>query len=139
MLHGLGLPVYRTPDEHGYLLTINVKREVVAVFIDTAGAFHGFLWHSGIFESIDVPGAVGTLACGINNRGETVGTYCSAVRCDITLNNKHGFMLRRGAFTVFDFPDADTTWPFSISARGEIAGGYKDKNGQHHAFPLNSR
>src|SRR5262245_7968063 len=44
------------------------------------------------FETIDVPGGLGTQACGINDRGQIVGEY------DAT-GEKHGFLLTEGTFT----------------------------------------
>jgi uncharacterized membrane protein len=42
------------------------------------GALQGFLLNAGIFSSLDVPGAAGTLAFGINDRGVIVGGYTDA-------------------------------------------------------------
>jgi uncharacterized membrane protein len=55
---------------------------------------HGFLRHSGVFSTIDFPGASGTAARGINNSGVIVGAY----------DNSHGFVLNKGVFTTVDAP-----------------------------------
>ena len=39
------------------------------------GSLHGFVLSAGKFVSLDVPGAAGTLAFGINDRGLIVGAY----------------------------------------------------------------
>jgi hypothetical protein len=49
------------------------------------------------------------------------------------------FEVQGGIGTVFEFPDADTTWRFSSNAQSESARGYRDKNGQRHAFLMSSR
>jgi hypothetical protein len=53
-----------------------------------AGVTHGFLLSGGEFTSIDFPGASGTVASGINPRGDIVGFYVSA-------GVGHGFLLSR--------------------------------------------
>src|SRR6516162_7217212 len=50
------------------------------------------------FARIDVPGALATLATGINDLGATVGTYYD------TAGNEHGFLLRNGTFSTVDVP-----------------------------------
>ena len=42
------------------------------------GALHGFLLNAGVFTPMDAPGAAGTLAFGINERGLIVGAYTDA-------------------------------------------------------------
>jgi len=49
---------------------------------------HGFLWSSGRSTEIRFPGAVYTLALGINNCSHIVGRYVDAS------NNEHGFVAR---------------------------------------------
>jgi len=39
------------------------------------GSLHGFVLRAGTFTSLDVPGAAGTVAFGINERGVVVGGY----------------------------------------------------------------
>ena len=61
-------------------LKINDRGHVVGIYVDAdaelnpdgstpPGVAHGFLWHHGDFETIDVPGAAATFVLGINNRG----------------------------------------------------------------------
>jgi uncharacterized membrane protein len=49
---------------------------------------HGFLWAEGVFQSIDVPGAISTLALGINNRRQIVGRFIDSA------GNDHGFVTK---------------------------------------------
>ena len=46
------------------------KREVASF-----GSLHGFLLSGGGFTALDVPGAAGTVAVGINDHGDIVGAY----------------------------------------------------------------
>ena len=71
----------------------------------------------GGFESIDVPGAVGTRAFGINPRGEIVGSYTDAA-------GTHGFVRTGGVFTTIDYPGAATTEAWGINPRGDVIGRY---------------
>ena len=50
------------------------------------------------FTPIDVPSATGTIATGINSRGDVVGIY------DDTAGNSHGFLLKSGVFLTVDVP-----------------------------------
>src|SRR5256885_2104737 len=84
----------------------------------------------GTFTTIDVPGADGTSASGINERGQIVGAYFDPI------NKKgRGFLLDDGNFTSIDFPGAAATIPDRINNRGQIIGGYSDSS-RGHGFLL---
>src|SRR5512138_3506677 len=55
------------------------------------------------FDTIDVPGAAGTQAWGINGRGDTVGFYATPDKVN------HGFLRSGGRFTTIDMPGASST------------------------------
>lgn len=77
---------------------------------------------SFVIETIDVPGALGTSAQGINAAGDIVGFYADAS------GRTHGFLLRDGAFTTIDYQDpvtgevADNTSARGIGPAGDIVG-----------------
>src|SRR5437879_3679497 len=80
--------------------------------------------------TIDVPGAGGTSANGINGRGQIVGTYYAG-------GIEHGFLLDSGTFTTIDVPGARYTRLNGINGRGQIVGYYfGDEPG--HGFLLDS-
>jgi len=90
---------------------------------------------------IDVPeasGQLGTVATGINPRGDIVGSY---VTDDY---NFHGFLLRNGTFTTLDapgvvFPGPPTTggtFPTAINPQGDIVGYYNDSSVSVRGFLL---
>jgi hypothetical protein len=56
---------------------------------------------SYIFTPIDVPGAVWTIASGINNSGQVVGSD----------SNGDGFLWSASSFTTIDVPGATLTTP----------------------------
>jgi len=77
------------------------------------------------FVSIDVPGAAGTIAAGINARGDIVGIYFDN---DF---NEHGFLLKDGHFTTVDVPGSLVgvsgtlqTEANGINPAGDIVGDY---------------
>jgi uncharacterized membrane protein len=79
----------------------------------------------GRFTAINRPGAAGTVAFDINNRGQIVG---SAYR-DSAATAGRGFLLAkglRGAFTPINFPGAANTVVAGINNRGLIVGAYQN-------------
>src|SRR5262249_36209068 len=113
---------------------ISSHGDIVGVYLDTNGVFHGFLFAGDEFSTIDVPGAAGSGAFGINPRGDIVGSYCEALPCSSSLIRNHGFFLSKGQFVTFDFPGAQYTRAFAINPRGDIAGAHRETNGRTHAF-----
>jgi uncharacterized membrane protein len=73
--------------------------------------------YQGPFEPIDVAGATGTRAFGINPQGDIVGSYTAG---GVT----HGFVLSDGVLTAFDYPGAASTEAWGINAGGDIIGRY---------------
>lgn len=71
------------------------------------------------YTVIEVPGALATVAFGINAQGDIVGNYV-----DASLRS-HGFVLRDGALTTIDFPGAAYTDARGIAPNGEIVGSYR--------------
>jgi len=71
------------------------------------------------FTTIDVPGAISTLATDINPRGDIVGTYIDGD------HHSHGYLLRNGQFTTIDFPGSAFTEAWGIDPEGEVVGDYR--------------
>lgn len=67
---------------------VNPRGDIVGVYVDAAGAIHGYVRTDAGFTTIDVPGASATRAFGINARGDVVGTYTKA-------GATRGFIARR--------------------------------------------
>jgi len=141
--------IYNTSDGaiHGYVLTaagftsldffprpflsvtqafgINNLSQVTCDFDDAAGDLHGFLFHSGTVQQIDVPGEEETGATGLNNSGDLIGSVLDENFV------QHGFLRTRGDFFTVDFPGAIATAPSKINDRGMIVGRYVDQTGIH--------
>lgn len=118
--------------EQGGTQGINDVGQIVGVYIDGSGVYHGYELSGGKFTTLDVPftGATGTFAYGINNSGEVVGGWIDSDR------NGHGFTLTGSTYTSFDFPGGNDTQAFSINSAGDIVGPYNDASGITHGFLL---
>jgi uncharacterized membrane protein len=76
---------------------------------------------AGVFETINVPGASGTRAFGINARGDIVGSYTvGSGSAAVT----HAYLLSNGVLTTIDVPGAVNTEAWGINPRGDIIGRY---------------
>jgi hypothetical protein len=106
---------------------INNSAEIVGFFIDPQ-TFRSFLKRSDRVNFIDVPGQGETIIGGINDRGDTVGTYS-----DVNGIN-HGFVLAGGTFQTVDFPGGSDTIPFAINNSGLIVGVYTTADFNQHSF-----
>jgi uncharacterized membrane protein len=99
----------------------------VGEYIVDAAKESGFIRDTrGRITTSDVPGAQGTEAYGINNRGQIVGVTLEAPAAD--LPGARGFLLAQGVkgpFTPVAFPGATRTAAFDINDRGQIVGAYQ--------------
>jgi uncharacterized membrane protein len=77
---------------------------------------------------LDVPGAIYTLASGINNQGTVVGSYLDA-------SGNHGYIWSKGKFVTVDaaIPGAVGTGWYYVNEHGDLAGTYGDASGVFHA------
>jgi hypothetical protein len=107
---------------------------------------HGFIWRNGAFTTLNInfpgdadadigpdgkPRGNGTVALGINDIGEVVGTYVDKD------GNRHGFLRSsKGDFARFDVPGAGLTVGQGINNAGTIGGLYVDGSGLRHGFVL---
>jgi hypothetical protein len=80
------------------------------------------------FVTLQDPGAVSTVASGINNSGQIVGNYVDGS------GNTNGFGYSGGSYTTIDVPAAAATTASGISNNGQITGSYTDGSGGVHGF-----
>ena len=85
--------------------------------------FQGFSF-PGTFRTIDYPGAVSTVAGGINSTNQVVGTYCDQTLTCLAIGGDHGFLDDNGTFSAIDFPGATKTGANAINDSGQIVGVY---------------
>jgi hypothetical protein len=95
--------------------------------------FHGFLKDRRGFRRIDSPGAPGTWASRIDERGRIVGSY-SERRATPAGQFEHGFLLTGSRFTRLDVPGASHTRPSGINKVKQVVGEYVDRAGTLHGF-----
>ncbi len=86
--HGLMVPGSATGRFGTQANGINNKREVVGVFTDTAGTYHGFVWQHGKFFTFDIAGMPFSELHVVNNNGDVTGGYTT----DKAGNHGHGFV-----------------------------------------------
>jgi len=84
-----------------------------------------------VFTSIDFPGAVLTVAQGINAGGQVVGWYNDAAHI------LHGFLMNGGSFTPVDYPGAIATDARGIGPGGEIVGVFYTAAGTNATGTMN--
>ncbi len=112
---------------------INDLGQVAGVYVNGAGVTDGFLKAHGQFISLSVPGASSTMALGVNNYDEVVGTYTvgsgsSAVMHGFTWTPQHGFR------TVDDPHGVGTTTINGVNDFGQVVGFYVDGAGNTDGF-----
>jgi hypothetical protein len=117
---------------------INPQGDIISTYVNGTRDYTtlAFLLSKGRYTPIDPPGvndtcAGGTLASGINARGDIIGSYTSGPDCFGL-----GFLLRDGIYTNVDVPGAIGTSPSSINQKGDILGEYYESDGSQHGFLL---
>jgi uncharacterized membrane protein len=100
------------------------------VYVDAGGVTHGFARNRrGDVTTVDVDGAIATIAFDNNDRGEIVGLYIDAAGV------VHGF--RRGPAgdtTTIDVPDMAQTRLRGINDDGQIVIDSVDNQVRHHGW-----
>ena len=80
------------------------------------------------FKNIVIPGAIATVATGINNSGVVVGWYSDSSGVF------HGFSIASGTVTTIDDPKGTATLCNGINSSGQIVGEYTQPDGNNHGF-----
>ena len=122
-------PGDRTDNDSTVVTAINNIGQVVGFCTDGVSPNSrtvGFIRdRNGHFTLLTFPGADGTLAFGINDRGHVVGQYFGFGFGD-GLNRFHGFLWKDGVYTTLDAPDPEhmATSLLGINNAGQIIGAY---------------
>jgi probable HAF family extracellular repeat protein len=87
------------------------------------------------WTQLDITGAIGTVALGINSRGDIVGQYQSKA------NEYHSCLIRKGVVRNIDPPGSDNSagdgWAVDINDAGAIVGKHKSADDSMvHGFLL---
>ena len=108
---------------------INARGSIVGKYVDADGEPHGFLYENGEFTSIDVPGALMTLAArAINARGDIFGSFHD--RNDV----QRVYVLSNGRFDKIAHPGAIATSAGGINNAGDITGQWWNQNDKSRGF-----
>jgi probable HAF family extracellular repeat protein len=83
---------------------------------------------------LDVPGAKGTEAIKVNNRGQVAGAFSTDTPIVNNSASPHGYLWDRGKVTRIDVPGAVGTGGRGVNDRGQVVGGYADAAGVVHGF-----
>jgi probable HAF family extracellular repeat protein len=89
---------------------------------------------SGRLVTFDVPGAQGTEAGKMNDRGQIVGRYSDDTPFVDDSARVRGYIRNGDTITRIDVPGATDTVPTGINDRGQVVGYYVDADGTTHGF-----
>jgi probable HAF family extracellular repeat protein len=96
---------------------INSSGDIVGAYINADGDQHSFLLQNSSFSTIDVPGAILTVARAINDEGDIAGFY-------FDIQGPHGFVFSNGSFRTIDFPGEPRNSLSGINSAGSVVGGF---------------
>ena len=112
---------------------------IIGSYVDSGGAWHGFLWYRGAatYDIVAFPGAVLTEPLGIYDQHSLVGRYSKSGPPYVW----EGFLMKgspglSGSYTPINFPGALATHATDINANGVIIGWYVDSANLTHGFVL---
>jgi hypothetical protein len=127
-----------------YAQSINNKDQIVGFYENVASTgaqiFHGFLYRGGQYITLDDPSSnsnnigngpvFGTVAMGINNKGNIVGYYYFD-----NSDRAKGFIFSNGSYTTLDDPvGVGGTFALGINNKDEVVGFYYDSLHRQHGF-----
>jgi probable HAF family extracellular repeat protein len=116
-----GNPIY------GLATGINNYGKIVG-FDDWDTNYHAYIYSHGKFKNIDFPGAIHTVALGINDSGIVVGWYC------VTGQTCYAYAFKNGKYISFRYPHARATYAEGINSAGQIVGAYTFDYQTGHGF-----
>ena len=102
-------------------------------YANSSGTTVGFVKIGGTFINLSVPGASSTMALGVNDHDEVVGTYTVGTGSSAVM---HGFTWKPGhGFTTVDDPHGiGTTTINGVNNAGDLVGFYVDAAGNTDGF-----
>jgi uncharacterized membrane protein len=88
----------------------------------------------GRLTVLDVPGAKGTEAARINDRGQIVGEYSQDTPIVNNSARVRGYLWDRGKLTRIDAPGAVGTTALGVNNRAQVVGAYWQDDGTAHGY-----
>ena len=113
---------------------INNRGEIVGEYIRPVSESGMLRDGRGTITSFDLPGARGTEALDINDRGQIVGTYSEDTPIVNDSARPRAYLLDRGEVTRIDFPRATGTVALGVNNRGQVVGEYADARDKFHGY-----
>lgn len=123
---------------------INARGEISGYYLDRTRTVHGFLLRQNRYSTLDDPRAqtgafLGTFAYGINDQGDTVGSFSEGSADGDRSRGDHGFVWHQGQFLAIDHPEAGTngyrhTCVYGMNDVGDVVGSYTDGGFRTHGF-----
>jgi probable HAF family extracellular repeat protein len=120
---------------------MNVKLSSIAIFAlfefvrPAFGQLDSYLYSNGHYTTLVAPSSVSTLAEGINDRGQIVGSFNPSTG---NAGYDQGFLYSKGTFITINDPlGIYGTHPFGVNDRGQIVGDYMSTTGganSQHGF-----
>jgi probable HAF family extracellular repeat protein len=116
---------------------INDSGAIVGNYTDSAGVTHGFLLKGGKYTTLTVPGGLGTVATGVNNKGTIVAYYfvnsTGTLGSVMTTNNGK-------TFKKINVPGAGAlgSGPLDINNENDVCYEYFDSAGLFHGALLHA-
>jgi hypothetical protein len=112
---------------------INDRGEITGEYLKPDGESGLYRDRRGRISSFDVPGAMGTEAIRISNRGQIVGSYSNDTPFVNDSAAVHGYVTDRGRFVRLDAPGARQTTAVGVNDRGWVVGGYVERGAPRNA------
>jgi hypothetical protein len=126
-------PMTTSKPSFNQLLGRNNNGDAVGFYNDAKGHSHAYEYNvnTKTFTAIAPPGAVSSLATGINDEGDIVGTLTGAKGA------MKGFLLKSGTFTDFEINGSTQTMALGVNDVLQIVGSYVNSGGMQ-GFVRNS-
>jgi uncharacterized membrane protein len=103
---------------------INNKGQITGSYHDSTGN-HGFLYHEGIFTTLNHPNAPDATGLGaINHKGQILGFYTDSA-------GSHQFLYDGGSYMTLNDPYGSNGYFVDINNSGQMVGNYRDSTGFH--------
>jgi probable HAF family extracellular repeat protein len=123
------------PDVQVFPASINNRGVAVGEYVLPDQRESGLLRNArGRITTFDIPGAAGTEATGINDRGQITGAYSEDTPIVNNSARPRGFILDGDRVTTVDYPGAASTEVTAVNSRGQAVGAYTDADGVVHGF-----
>jgi uncharacterized membrane protein len=106
---------------------INNRGEITGEYLRPDGESGLYRDRRGRISSFDVPGAMGTEAVRISDRGQIVGEYSNDTPFVNESAAVHAYVTDRGRFVRLDVPGAELTNALGVSDRGWVVGAHVEK------------